>query len=608
MNRHDIILVNPPYSTIGSPYISIPVLCSYLKQGNIDVFPCDLDAMLYKELARPRIVRQGIEHVKKRFITLNARDILNYAEALEYQMFSTLLFQLSLYGDALSDFVRRDYSFDDFKEVRFNKLLITASSALSFPEMIVTVPKFAVNPLFDSASVADIFNSLSDSNGIVDILYRAIDAIMDRHDSPIWGISVPFQEQIIKAFQCAAYIRKKRPGAFIVMGGPTIAQYFRNLPDNRLFSIVDAFAYHEGEVTLKTLVDVIKNRGSLHSVPGIGFKEGDSFIVTTPPEPIPINLSAVPDYDALDLDSYLRKREDMTVPFRLTKGCAWGRCTFCTSFHSGYQQIDPDIILEQLLNIYHHAGIRKFMFSDEASPLPVLDYLAEKIIELGLSVSWLFHTRLTRKLTQERCDLYARAGCVKAYIGIESVSDRILEKMDKGITVAQIEEFFDGFEPKLPIGAYMMVGFPGETEDEAEKSFRYMSALVERKKLASLSYSQFVVKPGSAIWANPEVFGIRELSTVDGRDLDHNIYDFKTDGMPLEKIYEHVSRYSGGKKLEQTLSKIKTITFEEIDEPLNFSMGDVMFFVTSNISFFYKPIREWFSDPSTLSRSETLSW
>ncbi|MBU1172313.1 MAG: B12-binding domain-containing radical SAM protein [Proteobacteria bacterium] len=608
MTSHDIILINPPYSTMGNPYISVPVLYSYLKNEHIDVLPCDLDSVLYRELSRPTMVRQGIEHVKHRFMELNNRDALNYAESLEYRMFSSLLFQLSCHGTELTDYVSSDYSLDDFKGSRFKKLLITASSALSFPEMILTVPQFAVNPLFDSSSISDIFDSLSDSNSIRDILYREIDRIMESHNSPIWGISIPFYEQIIKAFQCAAYIKKKQPDAFIILGGPSVSLYFNNLPDTRLFSLVDAFAYDEGELTLKELVHVKKTKGSLHDVPGISFQEGERICFTKPPKRISINQLTAPDYQAMDLGSYIKKRENMIVPIRLTKGCSWGKCTFCSSFNSEYEQIDPELALNQLLSIYHGAGIRKFIFSDEASPLPILDYLAEKIIELGLSVSWLFHTRLTKKLTKERCELYMKAGCYQIYIGLESTSDRILKKMNKGITFEQIDEFFKGIEPNLPIGVYMMIGFPGEREDEAEHGYRYVSQLVEQKKLTSFFYSHFIVKPGSAIWKNPSEFGITQLSKRKDQDLDHNIYRFKTDGMSLETVYSHISKYSGKTDLEEIFSKICDIDFQEIHEPLNFSMQDITDFVSSDFSFFYKSMREWFSNPETIQRHETITW
>ena len=66
MPSHDIILVNPPYSTMGNPYISVPLLHSYLKNENIDVASFDLDALLYKDMSRPETVRSGINHVKQR--------------------------------------------------------------------------------------------------------------------------------------------------------------------------------------------------------------------------------------------------------------------------------------------------------------------------------------------------------------------------------------------------------------------------------------------------------------------------------------------------------------------------------------------------------------
>jgi radical SAM superfamily enzyme YgiQ (UPF0313 family) len=180
--------------------------------------------------------------------------------------------------------------------------------------------------------------------------------------------------------------------------------------------------------------------------------------------------------------------------------------------------------------------------------------------------------------------------------------------MDKGITFAQIDDFFNGIEPDLPIGAYMMIGFPGESCDEADRGFKYINSLVAEKKLASFVYSQFSVKPGSAIWKDPEAFGISGMQKRKDQDLDHNIYRFISDGMPLETIYTRLSDFSGKTSLERTFSKINAVKFQDIDELLNFSIRDITDFVNSDTGFFYKTMREWLSSPATLSRSEIITW
>lgn len=608
MKSHDIILINPPYSTISNPYISLPVLDAFLKRENIDVYSCDLDPLLYKELSRPGSVRNGIEHVKRRFVELNAKNNLSFAEAVEYKMFSILLLQLSSHGSHLTDFVQSDYVFEDFKRVPFKKILISAASALSFPEMIVTSPQFAVNPVYESNSVSEIMASLLADNTTTDLMYRTLDSLFKKHDSLLWGISVPFQSQIIKAFQCAAYIKKKRPDAFIILGGPSIAFYFRNIPDGRLFSVVDAFAYYEGELTLKALVGVIHDHGSLHDVPGIAFLENERVTFTEPPQSIHINDSVPPDYNAVDLNDYLNVRENITASVRLTKGCAWGRCTFCSSYNSCYQQIDRVKALEQLISMQKQTGIRNYMFSDEASPLDILDYLAEKIIEHDMGISWIFHTRLSRNLTGERCELYRKAGCRQICVGLESISDEVLHKMNKGITFEQINNFFDNSDPVIPIVAYMMVGFPGETEGDAQKGYAYLQNLVKEKKLGSFVYSHFVIKPGSAVWEAPENFGISRVRLNSERDLDHNIYDFISEGMSLRKTYDCFSVFSGKKNLEQIYAKMSVITFQDINEPLFFEMKDITEFVDSDVSFLYKPMREWLAASRSISRSKRIYW
>jgi radical SAM superfamily enzyme YgiQ (UPF0313 family) len=71
-----------------------------------------------------------------------------------------------------------------------------------------------------------------------------------------------------------------------------------------------------------------------------------------------------------------------------------------------------------------------------------------------------------------------RTGCVELLIGIESGSDRILKEIKKGITVEQVMKVARLLNRMGFIwGAFFMVGFPQETEEDVRLTMRLMGKI-----------------------------------------------------------------------------------------------------------------------------------
>ena len=93
--------------------------------------------------------------------------------------------------------------------------------------------------------------------------------------------------------------------------------------------------------------------------------------------------------------------------------------------------------------------------------------LALELLSRRMNVSWWTNIRYEKQFTPDLCRLLARSGCIAVSGGLEVASDRMLELMDKGVTVKQVVEVTRAFrDADIMVHSYLMYGFPGQNEQE----------------------------------------------------------------------------------------------------------------------------------------------
>jgi radical SAM superfamily enzyme YgiQ (UPF0313 family) len=108
--------------------------------------------------------------------------------------------------------------------------------------------------------------------------------------------------------------------------------------------------------------------------------------------------------------------------------------------------------------------------------------------------------------------------------------------MNKGITEDLVTKNIKVIkESGIPIVAYMIVGFPTETEEEARESFNKMYEMRKNNLIKKCVYNVFEVASSSPIATNPEKYGIRSIPYDHECDLLPPSSRFEADGMSREK-------------------------------------------------------------------------
>ncbi len=117
--------------------------------------------------------------------------------------------------------------------------------------------------------------------------------------------------------------------------------------------------------------------------------------------------------------------------------------------------------------------------------------------------------RFDKAFTQDLADDMAAAGCIAVTGGLEIASDRLLALMEKGTTVEQVAQVCRAFKhAKIAVHAYLMYGFPTETDQEIMDSLEVVRQFFQNGLLSTATWHRFITTSHSPIGRNPERYGI----------------------------------------------------------------------------------------------------
>lgn len=194
-----------------------------------------------------------------------------------------------------------------------------------------------------------------------------------------------------------------------------------------------------------------------------------------------------------------------------SRGCPYS-CRFCSKTSgSTYRGFSVDWIESEILEC-KALGFKRIVLGDDnlmgsrAHLKSLLRMLGRHGIEYRLN-------RDVRGLSSEVMELAASTGCVSISFGIESGSQRMLDNMNKQTTVEQNEYALRvAKDSGVRTKAYLVVNFPGETEDSIDETIGFIRRVHPDEVLTS----SFAPLPGSHVFAHPEKYGIHWLSDAWG--------------------------------------------------------------------------------------------
>jgi len=267
-------------------------------------------------------------------------------------------------------------------------------------------------------------------------------------------------------------IARKAGAKRIVLGGPHVNDFpaeARGLPG------VDAVVRGEGQVPLLALLDAWEEGLEPRGIPGVMVHPDD-------PVPDPVWLGD-------DLDTYPIPNRTLVDPTRYrdvlgggklfttlvtSRGCPH-RCTFCNTPRHKYRTMSPRRICDEIQSCLD-LGIGEVYFVDDTFNVTNdrVSTLCDEILHRKLVFSWTVRMRV-KGVDEPLLRKMKAAGCGRIQFGVEQGTQEGLDRLQKGVTIAEIERTFRLCRKvRIRTVAYFLIGTPTErTPDDVRRTIRY---------------------------------------------------------------------------------------------------------------------------------------
>ncbi|MEP7143475.1 MAG: radical SAM protein [Ferruginibacter sp.] len=578
-----VFLITPPFTQLNTPYPATAYLKGFLNTRHIPSYQADLGIEVMLALFSKQGLSQlflQIPHAQNQPSENAARIIAlqdDYIQSIDavilfLQGKNPTLAHLISKGNFLPE-ASRFHQLDDLAWAFGNMGIQDKAKHLAtmYLEDLSDLIKECVDPHFGFSRYAE---KLGRSANSFDELYQALQqpytyidrmlisilqSRMEKTGPLLVAVSVPFPGNLYAALRCGQWIKKCCPAIKIVMGGGFANTELRSLSDARVFEFFDFITLDDGEAPVENLVRYLEGKIAITALKRcFTLLDGKvTYINNTACADYKQGQVGTPDYSDLLLDQYISAIEIVNPMHSLwsdgrwnkltmAHGCYWGKCTFCDislDYIKLYEPITASLLCDRMEEMIAQTGENGFHFVDEAAPPALMRALALEIIKRKLIVSWWTNIRFEKSFTRDLCLLLRSSGCIGVSGGLEVASDRLLELIQKGITVVQVARVNKNFtDAGIMVHAYLMYGFPTQTAQETIDALEMVRQLFEAGILQSAFWHQFTMTAHSPVGLNPGKFKVKKLTADTGTFANNDIVhidptgaDHDTFGFGLKK-------------------------------------------------------------------------
>ena len=544
------LLIFPPDWLPSEPYLSLPSLAAVLRPAGHDVSQLDVNVEMYDLFFSTRFLQHVAQRIASELGHLQHEQKERALDEEEQELMKRLLTctpelfqQFSTDVEKAKEILRSNAFYDiDQLEWATNCLHETmALVSLAYYPAQICFPPIETDIVYKPFMSSEILEAVDDDqiNIYRDVYRMLIRPVMERERPAMVGISVVQQKQLIATFTFCKMIKEEFPATHITLGGNIITRIRDTLPEiEGLWQWFDSAVVYEGESAYLQLTEAVKSGGDFAKLPNLIYKDESGIHVNK--EVCAENLAELPppDFDGLPLEKYFVPH--LILPYLATRGCYYGRCTFCDHFQGyveGFRTKQVDQITEEIKFLKDKYGTRFFHFTDESYPPALFQKLSRKLIDDKLDIAWTTHMRFEESLLDEQVwQDVAESGCKYLHFGYESGNQRVLKLMDKSTKLDAIETNLR-MSSEAGIWNHLMgfFGFPGETNEEADDS----KAFVEKNSahIHSLGFMTFVLGKYSPIAFEPEKYGVSYYKNPEW-DLALDYYFTTKDGLTIQQALD----------------------------------------------------------------------
>lgn len=278
----------------------------------------------------------------------------------------------------------------------------------------------------------------------------------------------------VEVLRLTRWVKQQWPGCQVVIGGPDVTYNVENYLNNG----VDIGVVGEGE---NTLLEVVQGK-SLPEIPGIVYKEGNT-IMRNPPREKMKSLSDIPfparhriDMQAY-LDTWKKAHGYSSISLSTQRGCPY-TCKWCSTavYGQSYRRRSVAEVCDEIEWLQKSYTFDVIWFVDDVFTVSHI-WLSNFAHELTIRQIRIRFECITRadRMNAEVIGLLKNAGCFRVWIGAESGSQRIVDAMDRRVSVLHVREMIRSTRISgIETGTFIMLGYPGETLQDIEETLTHL--------------------------------------------------------------------------------------------------------------------------------------
>jgi len=539
----DVALIYPPSCDPTAPYLAVPMLTGFLRAHGVRVLPIDANIEVYDALLTPGGAAAMRDRLEARLAGLDRKASLSHVDQLAY---GTLW---NARGDA---FAVPDHVAEAKKTLRAGERFYDTEAygrAVSTIDAALRVISAAYTPLsldftayrtpFAMTSPAEIAHDSEAEHDpfaayVQGVLIPRLRAARPR----LIGLSVCFPGQLQPTYSLARAIKRALPDIHLTVGGPAMTQLLirqagpSGAATEKLqlaLGPFDSAVVYEGENSLLALLKAVQSGApaALAELQNVVLRDGAGRAGYRAGHGMEdLKKLPAPDFDGLPLSLYLSPQ--LVLPYDPTRGCYWGKCTFC---HYGlaevgtaaYRERAVPQMIDHLRSLSSRYGTDFFYLSQDSVAPKTLLRFAEGLLEAGLRIRWATDLKPERYLHAERAQTLRRAGAVACALGVESAAPRVLKLIDKGAPIEAVRDVIHNLSAaEIAAEAMCFTDFPTETTREALATVQFLDELSE--DVAIYIVGEFDLTHGALVAQRPAEFGLREVYQLDGDQLGTGLF------------------------------------------------------------------------------------
>lgn len=343
------------------------------------------------------------------------------------------------------------------------------------------------------------------------------------------GFGLDSENQFLSSLTLAREIKLRNPEVLTVMGGPWPTANLKALQEEgELLADIDFLIANKGEIPLKLLMQAVEDAGGKPAapLPGILVNQGDFFSDALDLD-TRVPLGELPRPEVFDPRAYARPN---VLPYESERGCYWGKCRFChhiQHYTHAYNSKPIEKVIAELKAYHEEFPYQVVAFVDAAMPPRRVKEIAEAFEASEIGKRWALFCKMEKSWTRDIFDVAARNGLDVISFGLETVSKRLGEfiqkPMDKDVAYRVMK---DCSESGIYTTAGVMTGLPSEKREDLDELWEFLDRI---KPFTYLHPQMFKFERGSEFFENAAAYNLEVVPAPPGMRLspyrhfvDHN--------------------------------------------------------------------------------------